>query len=135
MHRRYYRLILGYEMAGFALIFVLLWVDEIFDFPHYLLGAPATPVNWKESLLESFSVLVLACVVILMTYRILTRLKYLEGFLPVCSFCKKIRVEKEWIPIEKFVMDHSEATFSHSLCPGCAQEHYGDLLSQQIPKT
>lgn len=130
MRNNLQKIIIGYEAAGFGLIIMLLWLDEIFDFPHYLLGAHATPVNWKESILESASVFLLGTYVIYMSYRILRKLKYLEGFLPVCSLCKKIRVGKEWLQLEQYITDHSEAVFSHSLCPECTHEHYGDILKK-----
>ena len=53
------------------------------------------------------------------------RIKNLEGLLPVCCFCKKIRTDKgNWEQIEKYISDHSEAQFSHGLCPECAELHY-----------
>ena len=53
----------------------------------------------------------------------------LEGILPICSFCKKIRDEKsEWQPIEKYISERSPADFSHGLCPECLQKHYGNLF-------
>ena len=53
------------------------------------------------------------------------RVKVLEGLLPVCSFCKKIRNEKgDWEKMEKYITEHSEAEFSHGLCPECLREHY-----------
>ena len=49
----------------------------------------------------------------------------LHGILPICSFCKKIRNDKgAWDQIEKYISEHSEAVFSHSLCPDCAKEKY-----------
>ena len=128
------KIIIGYEALGFGLIILLLWVDEIFDFPHYILGAPATPVNWKESILESSAVFLLGAYIIYLSYKMLRKLKYLEGFLPVCSFCKKIRIDKEWIQLEQYISDHSDAVFSHSLCPDCMQEHYGDILKKAKDK-
>lgn len=53
----------------------------------------------------------------------------LEGILPVCSFCKKIRDEDNvWHPMENYIMERSEASFSHSFCPECGEKHYGDFL-------
>jgi hypothetical protein len=126
--------IIGYETLGFVLIIILLWLDEILDFPHYLLGAPATPINWQESLLESSATFLLGIYVIYMSYRMLRKMKYLEGFLPVCSFCKKIRIDNEWIQLEQYISAHSDAVFSHSLCPDCMQEHYGDILKKAKDK-
>jgi hypothetical protein len=57
-------------------------------------------------------------------------LKLLRGILPICSFCKKIRNEGNiWEPLEKYISEHSEAEFSHGVCPPCAQEHYGKFLN------
>ncbi|MCX8124245.1 MAG: hypothetical protein N3F66_08785 [Spirochaetes bacterium] len=44
----------------------------------------------------------------------------LQGILPICSYCKKIRDEKgTWQPIEHYISQHSDALFSHGLCPDC----------------
>jgi PAS domain S-box-containing protein len=59
--------------------------------------------------------------------RDITRLKRLEGIIPICSHCKRIRDDKEWTPIEEYIQAHSEARFSHGLCPGCARKHYPTL--------
>jgi hypothetical protein len=54
------------------------------------------------------------------------RVRALEGLLPICSFCKSIRDEKgQWVQMEQYISGHSEAQFSHGLCPGCAEKHYG----------
>lgn len=58
-------------------------------------------------------------------------LKVLDGLLPICSYCKKIRNDDgEWDPIETFIDKKSEAKFSHSICPVCAKEHYGNILEK-----
>ena len=47
------------------------------------------------------------------------------GLLPICAHCKKIREDDgSWVSIEKYISDHSEAEFSHGLCPDCVQELY-----------
>ncbi|MBF0204100.1 MAG: GAF domain-containing protein [Desulfamplus sp.] len=57
----------------------------------------------------------------------LAKVKQLSGFLPICSFCKKIRDDKGyWNQMEAYIRDHSEAEFSHSICRECAKEHYPD---------
>ena len=56
-------------------------------------------------------------------------IRVLRGLLPVCCFCKKIRTEDQhWQQIEAFISERSEATFTHTFCPECAKEHYGDVL-------
>ena len=56
-------------------------------------------------------------------------IKVLRGFLPICASCKKIRDDKGyWNQIESYIRDHSEAEFSHSICPDCAKKLYPDML-------
>ena len=119
--------IIVYEIIGFCMIILLLWADELVDIPHLVFMAPATPINWVECILETIYVLLLGFPVILITWRDLNKIKYLEGFLPVCSFCKKIRVGDDWIPIETYISEHSEAVLSHGFCPECAIKYLGKL--------
>ena len=50
----------------------------------------------------------------------LSKVKQLSGLLPICSYCKRIRSDENyWEQIERFVSQHSEAEFSHGICPPC----------------
>jgi len=52
--------------------------------------------------------------------------KLLSGFLPICAACKKIRDDRGyWQQIESYIHNHSEAEFSHGICPECARRLYG----------
>jgi hypothetical protein len=60
------------------------------------------------------------------TRELAKEVKLLEGILPICSFCKKIRDEgRQWQPLETYISGRSEASFSHCICPECAEKHYG----------
>lgn len=54
-----------------------------------------------------------------------TRIRQLEGILPICSYCRKIREEEQqrWQPIETYVSRRSKARFSHGICPDCYEQH------------
>ena len=55
-------------------------------------------------------------------------IKTLKGILPICSSCKNIRDDKGyWNQIESYIEEHSDADFSHSICPECAKKLYPDL--------
>jgi len=57
------------------------------------------------------------------------KVKTLSGMLPICASCKKIRDDKGyWTQIESYIRDHSEAEFSHSLCPECMKRLYPDEI-------
>ncbi|MCB2228929.1 MAG: cyclic nucleotide-binding domain-containing protein [Desulfarculaceae bacterium] len=55
-------------------------------------------------------------------------LSELGGLLPICSHCKRIRqADGSWMAVENYVHAHSEADFSHGICPDCRKEHYPEL--------
>jgi PAS domain S-box-containing protein len=59
----------------------------------------------------------------------LNRVKTLSGLLPICAGCKKIRDDKGyWSQVETYVERHSDAHFTHGLCPDCAQRLYPELF-------
>lgn len=61
----------------------------------------------------------------------LSRVKQLEGILPICSFCKKIRDEGgKWQAMETYITHRSEALFSHSFCPECGRVHYPEFVDE-----
>jgi hypothetical protein len=56
----------------------------------------------------------------------MAKIKVLNGLIPICASCKKIRDDKGyWNQLEEYVHKHSEATFSHGVCPECAEKLYG----------
>ncbi len=58
----------------------------------------------------------------------LNEIKTLKGMLPICSSCKKIRDDKGyWNQIETYILDHSEAEFTHGICPDCARKLYPNM--------
>jgi hypothetical protein len=58
----------------------------------------------------------------------LDEVKTLKGIIPICASCKKIRDDSGyWNQIELYIKEHSEADFSHSICPDCARKLYPDL--------
>lgn len=62
----------------------------------------------------------------------LEQIKTLKGFLPICASCKKIRNDKGyWEQVESYISKHSDAQFSHGICPDCANKLYGDLLTHK----
>ncbi|WP_205747229.1 hypothetical protein [Desulfopila sp. IMCC35006] len=58
----------------------------------------------------------------------LFEVKLLSGFLPICASCKKIRDDHGyWNQIESYIESHSEAQFSHGICPDCAEKLYPEI--------
>jgi len=59
--------------------------------------------------------------------------KQLEGIIPICMYCKKIRDDKDgWNQLEQYITDHSEAKFSHGVCPKCSEEQIKQLKTIRV---
>jgi hypothetical protein len=56
-----------------------------------------------------------------------TEIRTLRGIISICASCKKVRTDEgQWRQVEAYVREHSEAEFSHSICPQCAKALYGE---------
>ena len=63
----------------------------------------------------------------------LVHVKTLQGILPICMHCHKIRNDQQsWEKLEKYIAEHSDAQFSHGLCPECLKKHYPDFTTTAI---
>jgi PAS domain S-box-containing protein len=69
---------------------------------------------------------------ILNLQKALENIKTLKGLLPICAHCKRILDARgKWHPLEDYIREHTEAEFSHSLCPECIHSLYPDLFEWQ----
>jgi len=63
----------------------------------------------------------------------LSQVKTLQGLLPICASCKKIKNDKGyWEQIEVYIREHSEADFSHGICPECAEKLYPEYYKKRF---
>jgi len=61
----------------------------------------------------------------------LSEIQTLEGIIPICAGCKKIRDDTGyWSQVEAYVSKHTLAQFSHGLCPECTKKHYPDMIEE-----
>jgi hypothetical protein len=67
------------------------------------------------------------------------KVRHLEGIIPICMYCKKIRDDMEsWQQLEQYITEHSEAHFSHGICPECYEKvksDIGNLKQGKVHKT
>ncbi len=62
----------------------------------------------------------------------LGNIKTLKGLLPICSSCKKIRDDKGyWQKVESYISEHTEAEFTHGICPDCVRRVYPEYTVGQ----
>ena len=119
-----------YQIIAFGILLLLILSDELWEFPHFFFGPSREKIKWDEVIIETLYIVGLAAATAYSTWRLITRIKFLEGFMSICSHCKKIKVEGEWKPVEDVISSRSSATFTHGLCPECMKEHYSAYLDQ-----
>lgn len=68
------------------------------------------------------------------TLALISNIRRLSGLLPICSYCKRIRSDQNyWEQVEHYITEHTDAQFSHSICPSCYEKVMKDLESPATP--
>ena len=108
--------------------------NELFDLPYHFFGDKPTSFEQRtgEVIIELAILMIIMIVEIVLIKKLYQRIIILEGFLPICANCKKIRHEKSWDQIEKYISDHSLAKFSHSICPDCLKKLHPEFHDENV---
>jgi hypothetical protein len=65
----------------------------------------------------------------------LGNIKTLKGLLPICASCKKIRDDHGyWQKVESYISDHTQAEFTHGICPDCLRRLYPEYMTGNKPE-
>jgi hypothetical protein len=129
------RLLAISQVAIVLLFLCLTWGNEIIDIPHHVFNDAPTSYSQRygEIIIELFVFFIVVIIQILVFRKLYKRIKVLEGFIPICAKCKKIRNAKDqWEQMEKYITQHSLATFSHSICPDCLKQLYPDFYNSKM---
>lgn len=113
--------VLFVTLIGFVAVIMLSWLDEFLRIPEWVFGETPLQGNWEEGVIETTVVVVVAIPVLFLQFRLLQRLYYLESFLRICAWCKKINYEDNWVPLEEFFGKFSNTACSHGICKECAR--------------
>jgi sigma-B regulation protein RsbU (phosphoserine phosphatase) len=63
----------------------------------------------------------------------MAHIKRLQGILPICTYCHRIRTDKEsWERLEEYISQHSDAEFSHGICPECLEKHLPEIKRARV---
>lgn len=107
------------EIAGFLLIAVVIWCNELFDLPHRLFGAPVSPTRLWEATMESLVLLIVAIVVIRTTARLFRQLAEHAAHLTTCSACQRVQYRGEWMDFREYVEETADTRSTDGMCPVC----------------
>lgn len=108
-----------FEIIVFLCIILFIWAEEIFDLPCLLLNAEPTPINYQESLLETFIFTAIFGFLLYYTIKIFLKIKNLESYVRICAGCHKIYVDGKWVALEEYFNEYSNKKTSHGLCDDC----------------
>jgi hypothetical protein len=119
------------QIIGFLLLVLLSWADEIFSLPAIIFNKLGDEGGIEEAILETVVISIVGAILIYSTNRLLSRLAYLENFIRVCAWCKKINLDGKMYNFEEFMQKVSDTPVTHGICDHCASEHFTEKLSKK----
>ncbi len=120
-----------YTGLGWALVFSA--ALPLARFLTSTLIEPIWDVNYSViNFVNRFIVLSMVSFIVTKLSDSIKQIKILEGLIPICSNCKKIRDDdKKWQTLEIYIAERSNAEFTHSICPECTARLYGNHMKKQ----
>jgi hypothetical protein len=116
-----------YQNLGFLVIIVLCFLDDLLQLPGLIFSDHPFAFMYRRSTLDMLLVLAVWFLVSCSTRRILERLQYLEKFMRVCAWCRRIHFKGEWMPLEEFMRQSFDTPTTHGICPECLR-HQQQLI-------
>jgi hypothetical protein len=108
-----------YQNLGFLGIMVIGFLDELIKLPSLIFSDHPFAFVYQRSTLNMLLVLAVWFLVSASTRRILERIRYLEKFMRVCAWCRKIDYKGEWMRLEDFMQQGFDTPTTHGICPEC----------------
>ena len=130
MKNRHVESVFFWQISILLIFLTLTFTNEVLDLPHLVFGDQSTTWSQRsgEISIELIIFIAIICLEIYLFKKLIRRIKILEGFLPICAGCKKIRTQDQWQQIENYISENSLVQFSHSLCPDCQKKLYPELF-------
>ena len=110
---------------GFLGVIILCFLDELLKLPSLIFSDHPFAFVYRRSTLEMLLVLGVWFLVSMSTRRILERIRYLEKFMRVCAWCRRINYHDEWMRLEEFMQQGFDTPTTHGICAECLQRQRG----------
>ncbi len=111
-----------FQNLGFLAIMGICYLDDLLKLQSLIFSGHPFAFVYRRSTLEILLVLGVWFLVSNSTRRILERIRYLQKFMRVCSWCRRIDYKGEWIPLEQFMQKGFDTPTTHGICPNCLRE-------------
>lgn len=122
------RVILQWQRAllwhglAFLIIIALTWCEEVFELFHQLFGQSPGQPDYADAAITTLIIGLVWIASGLGIYHLVVRLNYLERFLHVCSWCRRIDHDGKWIDLESYLARKAVGLLSHGICPECSRK-------------
>jgi hypothetical protein len=129
----YWQKALLWQSLGFLIVVILTWSDAIFDLAHMILGLPHRDGDMNRTAITTVVILMLWMFSAYKIYLVVSRLSYLENFLHVCAWCRKIEHNDHWLSLEAHFAQKTGGQVSHGICPECLEKLKTQVKRPQAP--
>ncbi len=108
-----------YQNLGFLGIMVLGFLDDLLQLPALIFSGHSFDFMYRRTTLEMLLIFMVWFLVSNSTRRIMERVQYLEKFMRVCAWCRRINHRGEWVSLEEFMRQGFDTPTSHGICQDC----------------
>ena len=122
------KFILRGQTLGFSFLLGLMWIAELLHVPARVFGDSPESM-WARVAIRSSVLVAIWLIVHLTTSRLLKRLHELEGFLRICSWCRKVGDKGDWLTMEDYFDSRFQTGTSHGICPACSKRQLDQHLT------
>jgi hypothetical protein len=123
-----------YQNLGFLGIIVLGFLDDLLKLPALVFSDHPFAYVFRRSTLEMLLVLGVWFLVSRSTRRILERMHYLEKFMRVCAWCRRVHYKGEWMRLEEFMQQGFDTPTTHGICSDCLHEQETAIAREKLLK-
>ena len=113
---------LWYQSIGFLVIIGVLWLDQVQGLAEILFGGQPQQRDWRGAGMGTLVVICIWAIVWGLTKRLVDRLHYLNGFLRICAWCRKVGHKARWMRLEDWFSEGFRIRTSHGMCPECLKK-------------
>jgi hypothetical protein len=116
-----------FQNLGFLVVILLCYLDELLKLPTLIFSEHPFAFVYRRATLEMLLVLAVWFMVSTSTRRVLERIRYLERFMRVCAWCRRINYQDTWMPLEEFIRQGFDTPTTHGICKECLEKQQAAL--------
>ena len=111
--------VLVYQSIGFLAIIAVCMLDELVGLSSLILGNQPYISDFRETILKTLLIFGVWLIVAGSTRRVLERMQYLEAFMKVCAWCRRVGHNGKWLKMERYFAEGFQIQTTHGMCPDC----------------